>query len=81
MGWEYHNRQRTEHGTFEHQDKSRALHVRCTPLEYETIRGRAYARKLSISEYIIDLVKRDLLRVRYDLEIPDVKPGTLTGNG
>ena len=59
MGWEWHNRERKQ-GRFSCTNKTARLMVRCNDLLYEKIRGRAYARGLSISGYILDLVRRDL---------------------
>ena len=69
MGWEYHNRERTKKGTWASQDKTRMLTIRCTPIELETIRGRSYAKQMSMSEYMLDLVKRDLLLYHYDITL------------
>lgn len=62
IGWEYHNRQRGKKGRFAETGRTEQLHVWCTPLQYALIRGRAGARQMSISEYITDLVRRDLER-------------------
>lgn len=70
MGWEYHNRERTPRGTWAQKDRVRMMTIRLTPIEYETIRGRAYARQMSISEYMRDLVQRDLYRYHYGVDIP-----------
>lgn len=61
MGWEYHNRNRDERGRFERTDKADRLQIRCTAQQYEHIRGRAYARQKSISEYVLDLIRVDML--------------------
>ena len=73
MGWEYHNRERDERGRFASTGKTVLLRVRCTPSGYEIIRGRAYARHMCISAYILDLVQRDLMRELHGIE--------LTGDG
>ena len=62
IGWEYHNRQRGKRGRFAQTGRTEQLHVWCTPLQYSLIRGRAGARQMSISEYVTDLVRRDLER-------------------
>lgn len=62
MGWEYHNRERDERGRWARHGKNDRLQVRCTAKQYEQIRGRAYARKQSISEYVLELIQLDMLR-------------------
>lgn len=69
MGWEYHNRERTKKGTWARQEKTEMLTIRCTPVEYETIRGRAYAKHMCMSEYMLDLVKRDLLLYHHGITL------------
>lgn len=68
MGWEYHNRARDARGRWERCDKVERLQIRCTTKQYEQIRGRAYARRQSISEYMLDLVRRDMLRETYGID-------------
>lgn len=80
MGWEYHNRKRTKKGTWAEQDRVNMMTIRCTPIEYETIRGRAYARHMSISEYMRDLVQRDLYRYHYGIDMP-TDGDAIPGNG
>lgn len=64
MGWEYHNRERTQRGRWKGGEvKSATLKVRCTDTTYEQIRAQAYASKMSISEYVLDLVARDRARM------------------
>lgn len=71
MGWEWHNRERNRKGRFYGGDeKDRRLQIRCTYRQYEQIRGRSYARHMSISEYILDLVQRDMMRETYGIDIP-----------
>ena len=65
MGWEYHNRKRTPHGTWARTDRTERLQIRCTHLERELIRSRAYARQMDMSEYMLSLVQRDTIRERY----------------
>lgn len=69
MGWEYHNRERNG-GKWRRQDRALMLTVRCTVREYETIRGRAYANKQSMSEYVRDLVQRDCMAAYYGIKLP-----------
>lgn len=69
MGWEWHNRKRTSHGTWARSDRTERMQLRCTPMERELIRGRAYARKMDMSAYLLDLVKRDALRDRYSIDL------------
>ena len=59
MGWEYHNRQRKEDGTWRDRRKAARISVRVSFMERELIRGRAYARSMSVSEYILFLVEQD----------------------
>lgn len=68
MGWEYHNRMRSTDGRWAGSgEKTTMLTIRCTPLERDMIRGRAYARQLTVSAYVLGLIQRDLLRDKYDL--------------
>lgn len=67
MGWEWHNRQRTSKGTWARMERTERMQLRCTPLERELIRGRAYACQMDMSEYLLSLVQRDVIRERYDL--------------
>lgn len=62
VGWEYHNRQRGKRGRFAQTGRTEQLHVWCTPLMLAYIKGRAGVRQMSISEYVTDLVRRDLER-------------------
>ncbi len=71
MGWEWHNRQRTTHGTWARSERTERLQLRCTPLQRELIRGRAYARHMDMSEYLLDLVNRDMLRERYGIDLTE----------
>lgn len=52
MGWEYHNRRRKAEGQFIDTGNKEQIHVRCSQMEKEQIRGRAYAMGLDISEYM-----------------------------
>lgn len=70
MGWEYHNRERDQRGRFAETGKVERLMVRVTHHGYDAIRGRAYARHMSISEYILDLVRRDMLAELYEIRLP-----------
>lgn len=67
MGWEWHNRDRKE-GRFRSSGMEVRLRVCVTPQQYNQIVGRAYARQMSISEYIRDLVQRDMLQARYGID-------------
>lgn len=69
MGWEYHNRQRTPRGTWARSDRTERMQIRCTPLEREMIRGRAYARHMDMTEYLLSLVQRDTIRERYGIDV------------
>lgn len=70
MGWEWHERRRDTDGKFMTCDAHYQLHVRVTWQQFQFIRGRAYARQLSLSDYIRDLIRRDLMHGRYpDLTI------------
>ena len=62
IGWEYHNRQRGKRGRFAATGCTEQLHIWVTPHIIAAIRGRAAARQMSISEYIGNLVQRDLER-------------------
>ena len=65
MGWEWHDRERGCAGRFARSCTDAQLHVRCTRIQLQHIRGRAYARRMTISGYILDLVRRDLMRTEY----------------
>lgn len=69
MGWEYHNRERGKNGRFASTERYAQLHLWCTALEKETIRGRAHARHMSMSEYLLDLVRRDIFRTEYGITV------------
>lgn len=73
MGWEYHNRHRSSRGRFYPLGKTAQLHIRCSEKQLDTIRGRAYARQMNITEYILDLVQRDLLRAQYGITVEGEK--------
>lgn len=79
MGWEYHNRERDERGRWARSGKNDRLQVRCTDKQYEQIRGRAYARQQSISEYVLELIQLDMLRAFLIEHPPTVK--TLCASG
>jgi len=64
MGWEYHNRKRTERGTWADQRKLYRISVRLTNEQLQLIRGRSMARYKSMSEYIMDLIEADLMHGR-----------------
>lgn len=81
MGWEYHNRPRDRKGRFDSEGKVERLMVRVSHKGYESIRGRAYARHMSISEYILDLVRRDMLAELYDIRLPEDPHAATPGNG
>ena len=66
MGWEYHNRARGKGGRWGETGRRVQLHLWCSEREKELIRGRALARRMSISEYLTDLVRRDLQRITED---------------
>ena len=67
MGWEYHNRHRSSKGRFMPLQKTERIQLRCTARQRDLIAGRAAARFLTMSEYLLDLVQRDLLREQYGL--------------
>lgn len=59
MGWEYHDRRRTPRGNWADQHKRHRISIRVTFVDLEIIRGRAYARQMSITDYIMHLVYAD----------------------
>ena len=69
MGWEFHNRARGKRGRFSTTERWAQVHLWCTTIEKEAIRGRAHARQMSMSQYLLDLVQRDLLREQYGLTV------------
>ena len=72
MGWEYHDRERTRRGTWADQQKRYRISVRLSAIELELIRGRAYARQMSMSNYIMSLVNDDLRPRRAAEDTPPV---------
>lgn len=64
MAWEYHERKRTPRGTWEDERKTERLMIRISYADYELIRGRAYARGMSMSAYILQLIRADLDAMR-----------------
>ena len=73
MGWEYHNRQRDCRGRFKPLHKTDRVQIRCTDRQRAEIQARANARFMTMSEYLLDLVQRDLLRDRYDITVDGKK--------
>ena len=67
MGWEYHNRHRNTDGSFAAYKHRRTaqIHVRCTPFQRDMIRARALARQQDMNEYILELIRKDLLLTVY----------------
>ncbi len=65
MGWEWHDRARDRRGRFADGGKRAQLHVRCTEAQLVRIAARATARKMTISAYVLELVRRDLLGAYY----------------
>ena len=76
LGWEYHNRKRTERGTWADQSKHYRISVRLSNIQLQLIRGRAYARSMSMSEYIMSLIDADLMPGRSSQDTPT--PGSCT---
>ena len=62
MGWEYHDRHRDRRGRFLRLGTDEQIHIRCTPEDHALIQARAYARRMDITAYIMDLVKHDFSR-------------------
>ncbi len=62
MGWEYHERHRDRLGRFLSLGAEDQIHIRCTPGTHALIQARATARATDITGYILDLVKRDLMK-------------------
>lgn len=69
MGWEYHNRQRSSKGRFLPLNKTEQIHIRCSARQRDLIMGRAAARQMNMSEYILDLIQRDLFQVQYGITV------------
>lgn len=59
MGWEYHDRKRTYHGVWADQKKRHRIVVRVSYMDLELTRARAYARNMSISDYVLSLIRAD----------------------
>ena len=68
MGWEWHNRDRDSKGRWRRTEKTEQLHIRVNVFQRELIRARANARHMDISEYLMDLVTRDLHGAEYVTE-------------
>lgn len=64
MGWEWHNRERDRCGQFAggREMLNCQVHIRCTKAQRESIRARAFAQQKDITEYLLDLVDRDIHR-------------------
>lgn len=59
MGWEYHDRKRKADGRFSATERTRRVGFRVDDITLGIMRGRAYARRQSVTQYLIDLVHAD----------------------
>ena len=69
MAWEWHNRRRGKRGQFVPPSTCEGveaqLHVRCTEGQLAKIRARALVLHKSMSEYVLDLVRAEMLAAKY----------------
>ena len=64
MGWEWHNRERGYHGHFALTQRTERIQMRVTRTMRDQIAARASVLEKDMTEYLIDLVREDLLRAK-----------------